>query len=66
MPSRKTRQKTRRLTVGQQPSRAGGATFLQRIEALKLRYDGGVEDFEPARLEFVPVDPFARSKAERR
>ncbi|HEY9422018.1 MAG TPA: type II toxin-antitoxin system Phd/YefM family antitoxin [Thermoanaerobaculia bacterium] len=47
-----------RLTAGQQPQRAGGAAFLQRIEALKQRYGGGVGDFEPARLGFVPVDPF--------
>lgn len=54
-----------RLTAGQQPPGAGGAAFLQRIEALKLRYDGGVDDFEPARLDFVPEDPFARSKTGR-
>ena len=51
-----------RLTAGQQPSRAGGSAFLQRVEALKLRHGGGVNDFEPARLDFVPADPFARSK----
>lgn len=55
-----------RLTAGQQPPRAGGAAFLERVEALKLRHDGGVDDFEPARLDFVPADPFARSKAGRR
>jgi prevent-host-death family protein len=51
-----------RLTADQQPSRAGGSAFLQRVEALKLRHDGGVSDFEPARLDFEPVDPFARRK----
>lgn len=51
-----------RLTAGQQPSVAGGSAFLQRVEALKLRHDGGVSDFEPARLDFVPADPFARRK----
>ena len=40
-----------RLTAGQQPPRAGGPAFLQRIEALKLRHDGGVSDFEPTRLD---------------
>jgi prevent-host-death family protein len=55
-----------RLTAGQQPSRAGGSAFLQRVEALKLRHDGGVDDFEPARLDFVPANPFARSKTGRR
>jgi prevent-host-death family protein len=52
-----------RLTAGQQPERAGGSAFLQRVEALKLRHDGGIQDFEPARLDFVPADPFARGKA---
>lgn len=55
-----------RLTADQQPSRAGGSVFLQRVEALKLRHDGGVSDFEPARLDFVPADTFARSKTGRR
>ncbi len=55
-----------RLTAGQQPSRAGGSAFLQRVEALKLRHDGGVSNFEPACLDFVPADPFARSKTGRR
>src|SRR5258708_35552471 len=50
-----------RLTADQQPSRAGGSAFLQRVEALKLRHDSGVIDFEPARLDFVPEHPFARS-----
>lgn len=48
-----------RLTAGQQPQNAGGAAFLQRIEALKQRYGGGASDFEPTRLDFVPADPFA-------
>jgi hypothetical protein len=55
-----------RLTAGQQSLRAGGSVFLERVEALKLRHDGGVSDFEPARLDFVPADPFARSKTGRR
>lgn len=37
---------------------SGGAAFLRRIEDLKKRHGGGVE-FEPPRLHFVPVDPFA-------
>lgn len=55
-----------RLTAGQQPSRAGGSAFLQRVEALKLRHDGGGDDFEPARLDFVPEAPFGRNKTGRR
>ena len=46
-----------RLMAGQQPSKAGGSAFLERVEALKLRHGGGVNDFEPARLDFVPADP---------
>lgn len=48
-----------RLTAGQQSQRTGGAEFLRRIEILKQRYDGGVNGFEPSRLDFVPVDPFS-------
>ena len=47
-----------RLTAGQRS--AGGSAFLLRIEALKQRHGGGVSDFEPARLDFVPADPFAQ------
>ena len=46
-----------RLSAGEQVG-TGGAAFLQRIEALKQRHGGGV-DFEPARLDYVPSDPFA-------
>jgi prevent-host-death family protein len=49
-----------RLTAGQRYPAAGGSAFLQRIEALKQRHGGGVKDFEPARLDFVPADPFAQ------
>jgi prevent-host-death family protein len=54
-----------RLMADQQPSRAGGAAFLQRVEALKKQYGGGVSDFEPARLDFVPAVPFGRKRTER-
>jgi hypothetical protein len=47
-----------RLTADQQIPRARGAAFSQRIEAVKQRHGGGVNDFEPARLDFVPVEPF--------
>lgn len=47
-----------RLTADQQPPKAGGAAFLQRVDALKQRYGGGVGDFEPARLDFEPAAPF--------
>jgi prevent-host-death family protein len=48
-----------RLTADQQIPQARGAAFLQRIEAVKKRHGGGVSDFEPARLDFVPAEPFA-------
>jgi prevent-host-death family protein len=49
-----------RLTANQPSPAAGGAVFLERVEALKERHGGGVEDFEPARFDFVPGNPFAR------
>ena len=50
-----------RLTADQLP-RAGGAAFLQRVEALKQRHGGGVSDFEPSRLDLVPAEPFSRRR----
>src|SRR5262245_6618052 len=54
-----------RLTADRQTPRAGGAEFLQRVDALKQRHGGGVKDFEPARLDFVPGDPFTRRRTGR-
>jgi len=51
-----------RLAADRQVPRARGAEFLQRIEAAKQRHGGGVSDFEPARLDFVPAEPFAPRK----
>src|SRR5262245_50159290 len=51
-----------RLTTDRQTPKAGGAEFLQRVDALKQRHGGGVKDFKPARLDFVPSDPFTRRK----
>jgi prevent-host-death family protein len=51
-----------RLMSGQRPGETGGAALLRRIEELKQRHGGGVDDFEPARLDLVPVQPFARRK----
>ncbi len=53
-----------RLLADQQAPKAGGAAFLQRVEALKQRHGGGA-DFEPPRLEFVPSEPFARKRTGR-
>ena len=52
-----------RLAAGEQV-RTGGAAFLQRVEALKQRYGGGV-DFEPARLDLMPYEPFAGNRTGR-
>jgi len=46
-----------RLTADRHLQNAGGAAFLQRVEAVKHRHGGGA-DFEPARLDFVPVEAF--------
>jgi prevent-host-death family protein len=49
-----------RLTAENSAERKGGTLFLERVDALKRRYDGGVGDFAPRRLAFEPVNPFAR------
>lgn len=54
------------LLADRQVPRAGGAAFLERVAALKQRQGGGVGDFEPRRLDFVPAAPFARRRTERR
>jgi prevent-host-death family protein len=53
-----------RLTAGKAES-SGGAAFLERVEALKKRLGGGVDDFEPGRFSFEPAQPFGRKKASR-
>jgi len=55
-----------RLIAEQQPPVSGGAMFLQRVEAARQRHGGGVSNFEPARLDFAPSDPFARKRTRRR
>lgn len=54
-----------RLTSAQQMPRASGAAFLHRVEALKQRHGGGVDDFEPPRLDFVPAEPFRPTRSRR-
>ena len=54
-----------RLTAGQQSSGASGAAFLQRVEAVKQRHGGGVSDFAPPRLDFLPADPFEGAEPRR-
>lgn len=56
-------QRTRRLGVAEakgKAPKAGGAAFLRRVEILKQRHGGGVENFESPLLEFVPSEPFAQ------
>jgi prevent-host-death family protein len=48
---------TSEQSVGQ-----GGARFIDRVEALKQRYNGGVDDFDPAPATIRPVDPFPRGR----
>jgi antitoxin (DNA-binding transcriptional repressor) of toxin-antitoxin stability system len=43
----------RLLSVRRSRGPTGGAAFLERVEALKLRHGGGVEGFEPEPLRFV-------------
>jgi prevent-host-death family protein len=52
-----------RLVAEHDVGSGGGAQFLERVEILKQRHGGGVEDFAPAPMVFQPVDPFARKKS---
>jgi prevent-host-death family protein len=54
-----------RLTAEHPTAPGGGAAFLARVDALKERYGGGVEAFTPERIQFEPVDPFARKRRTR-
>ena len=53
------------LQSGRPARRPGGAAFLERVEALKRRHGGGVDDFTPARFNFVPAEPFPPEEPER-
>ena len=55
-----------RLATEHAGPRGGGAGFLERVDRLKQRHGGGGEDFRPARVEFKPIDPFARAARARR
>lgn len=54
-----------RLTAERREAPGGGAAFLARIDVLKERHGGGVEDFTPERVQLEPVDPFARKRRTR-
>ena len=50
-----------RLAADVRSVSVGGAGFLDRVERLKQRHGGGVEDFRPPRLDVTPIDAFART-----
>jgi prevent-host-death family protein len=41
-----------------------GRAFLGRIDAVKRRHGGGVDDFKPAPMGFRALDPFSRRRAQ--
>ena len=50
--------------VAEHPGGPGaGSNFLSRIDAVKRRHGGGIEEFEPAPMSFRAVDPFSRRRA---
>jgi prevent-host-death family protein len=53
------------LVADKLPASAGGAAFLERIATLRAHHGGGVDTFEPARLEIEPERPFARKRSPR-
>jgi prevent-host-death family protein len=47
--------------LAQVPERSTtGNAFLQRIDLVKRRHAGGVDEFEPAAMKFEPEKPFGR------
>jgi prevent-host-death family protein len=53
------------LVAARREAPSSGAAFLERVEVLKQRHGGGVEDFNPPRLAVKPLDPFARKRRTR-
>lgn len=52
--------------VAEHPGGPGtGGAFLSRLDAVKRRHGGGVDDFEPAPMRFQPVVPFSRRRSPR-
>ncbi len=52
--------------LAQLPEKAfTGEAFLHRIEAVKRRHAGGVDDFAPKTMTFVPGNPFARQASKK-
>src|SRR5262245_28441801 len=54
-----------RLTAERRSAPGGGSAFLERVEALKRQFGGGVEEWSPPPLELHPQNPFARKPRRR-
>lgn len=54
------------LAADQSRGAGSGAAFLARIDAVKRRHGGGVDEFSPAAMSFRAIDPFARRSARNR
>lgn len=52
--------------LGEHGTAGAVATLLERLDRVKKRHGGGVDDFEPALAEIRPADPFARRRDTRR
>lgn len=52
--------------VGRQAGAGAGSALIDRLDAVKRRHGGGVDDFEPAPMRFQPADPFSRRRAPKR
>lgn len=53
--------------VAEHPGGPGtGGAFLSRIDAVKRRHGGGVEEFKPAPMSFRAMDPFSRRRTPKR
>lgn len=53
--------------VAEHPGGLGtGGAFLGRLEAVKRRYGGGIDEFKPAPMSFQAADPFSRRRTPKR
>ena len=50
----------KRLIAGNPGGPGTGAAFLGRIDVVKRRHGGGVDDFRPAPMSLRALDPFSR------
>lgn len=54
------------LAASRSPGASSGAGFLSRIDAVKRRHGGVVEEFSPAAMRLRAIDPFVRRSARNR